>query len=46
MPVVETPETGSNGPSGYEAPKIERLMSADDLTREVQYAGSVSVADV
>ena len=26
----------------YEPPKIERVMTTDDLTREIQYAGNAS----
>jgi hypothetical protein len=33
--VAQTPEK-----TEYEAPAIERVMSADELTREVQYAGA------
>lgn len=28
----------------YEAPAIEKVLSADDLEREVQYAGSVQIS--
>ncbi len=29
-------------PAAYEPPKVERVLSAEDLAREVQYAGSLS----
>lgn len=40
---------GSVGPTkpeqaGYEAPQVERVMDADDLAREVQYAGRPEVS--
>jgi hypothetical protein len=28
---------------GYEPPRIERVLTADDLAREVQYAGLITV---
>jgi hypothetical protein len=35
-------DDSSNEPSSYEPPKIERVLTADDLTREVQYGGAPS----
>lgn len=31
--------------SNYEPPKVEDVMSADDLAREVHYAGTFTVSD-
>jgi hypothetical protein len=28
-------------PETYEAPAVERVMSAEDLTREIHYAGTL-----
>lgn len=32
----------SYAPAGYESPCIEQVLSADELAREVHYAGLVS----
>jgi hypothetical protein len=32
----------SDAPTGYEAPCIEQVLTADELAREVHYAGFVS----
>lgn len=37
-----TPEPAS---TPYEAPRVESVLTADDLTREVQYAGAPSQFD-
>lgn len=37
MPDVVTPEADA-----YEAPRVERVLTSDDLAREVQYAGGAS----
>ena len=29
-------------PAPYEPPQVERVLTADDLVREVQYAGAAS----
>ena len=34
----------SAGPEGYEPPAIEETLSADDLQREVNYAGATGSA--
>jgi hypothetical protein len=37
-------DTRANGThpqeAGYEAPKVERVLTAEELVREVQYAGT------
>lgn len=37
MPNAVTPEADV-----YEAPRVERVLTSDDLVREVQYAGGAS----
>ena len=39
---VITPEGAA---AQYEAPRVESVLTADDLTREVQYAGAASQVD-
>lgn len=34
----------SGAPEGYEPPAIEEILSADELQREVHYAGAVGSA--
>jgi hypothetical protein len=33
-------ESGTQGPAVYEAPRVERALTAADLEREVVYAGA------
>ncbi|MEQ1868672.1 MAG: hypothetical protein ABL961_01460 [Vicinamibacterales bacterium] len=35
-PVEPTPDV-------YQAPQVERVLTADDLAREIQYAGGISI---
>jgi len=37
-PEIIKPEVVTE-PDTYEAPKVETVLSADDLAREIQYAG-------
>lgn len=37
--------TAEQNPEKYEAPAVERVMSAEDLAREVHYAGTLPVSD-
>lgn len=39
---VITPEGAA---AEYEAPRVESVLTADDLAREVQYAGAGSLVD-
>lgn len=32
-------------PQGYEPPRVETVLTSDDLAREVQYAGAASQFD-
>lgn len=47
---VEQPSTAQPAnaePGGYESPRIERILTADDMEREVMFAGpAVTVGDI
>jgi hypothetical protein len=40
-----TAPPGKDGIGGYEPPRVERVMDAEDLAREVHYAGRVPVSE-
>jgi hypothetical protein len=39
------PVSPSKAPE-YEAPRVERVLDADEIAREVLYAGVISISDI